>query len=157
MRICYFIGASAMLFAGAVYAGMEGPQLSPGLWQSTVRISMAPNAKIPPQIAAQMAKPRVFKKCLTPAMAAQASQDHFSADKVLAKRSCARSGFGFVGGRIEQTIICHERDGSTMNIHMTGTYTPTATHMQTETIGTGKQSMMQKMTVDTQRLGECTK
>ena len=157
MKIYTFIGASVMLVAGAAYGGMERPQVSPGLWQSTIRISMAPNPKIPPQIAAQMAQPRVFKKCITPVMATQASQNYFGADKALAKRSCVRSGPGYVGGRIEQTITCHERDGSIMNVHMTGTYSPTATHMQTETSGTGKRPMMQKMTVDTQRIGECTK
>jgi hypothetical protein len=157
MKIGYYAIGLALGFAASASAQAQGLIIKPGLWQSSIRMSMAPNPKIPPQIMAKLAQPRVTKKCITPALAAKAATDHFGSDKLLAKRNCTRTGAGFVGGRIEQSMICQEKDGSTMNIHMTGSYTPVSTHMVTDIQSTNKHMTMQKMTVDSARIGDCAK
>ncbi len=157
MSMRLIIGGSLLVMVGQAPARAEVPKIAPGMWQSTIKMSVAPNPKLPPEIVSRLAQPRVMKKCITPEMATRAAGEHFGADKALNDRHCMRSGAGFAAGRIDQTIICHPKDGGVVNVHMTGSYTPTSTHMVTDMQGTGKHMMMQKMTVDSQRIGDCTK
>jgi hypothetical protein len=155
MRIAVIFGLAALV--GAAQAQASGLQLTPGLWRSKIRIAIAPNSKLPPAMLARLSQEKIRQKCITPAMAARASAEHFGADHALEQRSCARSGSGFAAGRVDQTVICHPKDGGVVNVHMTGNYTPVSTHLVTDISGSGKHMMMQKMTVDSQRIGDCPK
>ena len=150
-----FIVMVALL--GALPAYAAGPLITPGLWQLTTNIAMTPNPKLPPEIMARMNKAHVSKVCITPEMAARAATHGFGTDESLAKRNCTRTGAGYANGHIDQVMMCKEPDGSMVNIHMVGTYTPTTSHLVATFSGTSKHMMMQSMTSNSVRIGECTK
>jgi len=151
-----FLGLGILLsISTAATAG--APVIAPGLWKTTMRMSFAPNAKLPPQMIERMNQPRVHQQCITPEMAARANADQFRGEQAIERRNCSKSGPGFNGGRVDETLTCQSPRGGTMVMHMTGTYTPVATHMVNEVSGTSKYMMMQKVTIDSQRIGNCTK
>jgi len=61
------------------------------------------------------------------------------------------------GGKIDIQMAC-DREGSTMKMNMTGTYTPTsyAMDMASTASGGAQEGMSMKMHVDSNRVGECT-
>jgi hypothetical protein len=156
MKAIYFLSAALASVTISTAAFAAGPMVMPGLWVTAMQMQMSPNANIPPQAMAQMARPRVTKTCITPAKALQFSTEGFG-QQAMARRNCTKSGLGYIGGHIDMTMICHEREGM-MTVHMTGSYTPTSSHMVSDMTGTMMHGpMIQKMTIDSHRIGDCSK
>ena len=132
--------------------------IEPGLWESKVTVQEMNLPGIPPQYAAKMKQTMAehrqdsSKHCLTAADVKKPKEDFFGAD-----RSCRYEHFTMGGGKIDLAMVCH-REGTTQNMNVSGSYTPTSysTDMAMNGAGGYEQGMSMKMHVDAKRIGECT-
>jgi hypothetical protein len=130
----------------------------PGLWQSKTVVEQMDMPGIPQQYLARMKQSMAEHKgdtsshCIKPEDVKKPKEDFFGADK-----SCKYDHFTMGGGKIDIAMVCHQED-TTMNSHVSGTYTPTSYSIDTSMTGSGghENGMNMKVHVDAQRVGECT-
>ena len=136
----------------------SGSMVEPGLWESKVTIQEMNIPGIPQQYAAKMKQTmaeheqEASKHCLTEADVKKPKEDFFGADK-----SCRYDHFTMGGGKIDVAMVC-QHEGTTQNMNVSGSYTPTtySTDMSMNGAGGKEQGMSMKMHVDAKRVGECT-
>jgi hypothetical protein len=136
----------------------SGSMIEPGLWQSKVVIQQMTMPGLPPEYADKMkqsiAEHRndVNKHCVTEADVKKPKAEFFGADK-----SCKYDHFTMGGGKIDIAMAC-QHEGTTNNMKVSGSYTPTTYSVDTAMTGTGGREggMSMKMHVDAQRIGQCT-
>jgi hypothetical protein len=144
--------APASASGSAAAPGAGDVKISPGLYETTVELSIA---GLPDSIAKAMrAEKKTSKSCVTPEEAAKGSGDLFAGKD----QGCQSKDVVFRGGRIQGTLTCPAgAGGGTSTISLDGSYSSTSfdvrSHMSTRTQG-------QDMKVDTRivgrRIGECT-
>lgn len=133
--------------------------VEPGLWQSKVTIQEMNIPGLPAEYAAKMKQTmaersqETSKHCLTQADVKKPKADFFGSQD----KSCKYQHFSMGGGKIDIQMAC-DREGSTMKMNMTGTYTPTsyAMDMASTASGGAQEGMSMKMHVASNRVGECT-
>ena len=133
--------------------------VEPGLWQSKVAIQEMNIPGLPAEYAAKMKQTmaersqETSRHCLTQADVKRPKADFFGSQD----KSCKYQHFTMGDGKIDIQMAC-DREGSSMTMNMTGTYTPTsyAMDMSSTASGGSQQGMSMKMHIDSNRVGECT-
>jgi hypothetical protein len=136
----------------------SGAMIEPGLWESKVTIQEMNIPGIPPEYASKMKQTmaqhqqEASRHCLTEADVKKPKEDFFGADK-----SCRYDHFTMGGGKIDVAMVCN-REGTTQNMNVSGSYTPTSysTDMSMSGSEGREKGMSMKMHVDSNRIGECT-
>lgn len=132
--------------------------VQPGLWKSKTIIQEMNMPGIPPQYLARMKQSMAEHRnessshCIKPEDVKKPKEDFFGADK-----TCKYDHFTMGGGKIDMAMVCHQ-EVSTMNMKVSGTYTPTTYSIDTSMTGSGghENGMSMKMHVDSERVGDCT-
>ena len=129
--------------------------IRPGKWQSTVTIDKMDMPGMPPEVASRMkkmmAQEHTSDSCLTPEDVKQPKANFFSGND-----QCRYDHFTMGHGKIDAEMHC-EQSGVSQVMQMTGTYSPDTYRMQMKTSGgPGAKGVTMEMSVDAERVGECT-
>ena len=136
----------------------SGQMVQPGLWESKVTVQEMNIPGMPAQYADKMKQSiaehrnEASRHCIKPEDVKKPKEDFFGADK-----SCRYDHFTMGGGKIDVAMVCH-REGTTQNMNVNGSYTPTTYSIDTSMTGSGghENGMSMKMHVDSERVGDCT-
>jgi hypothetical protein len=141
-------------------AGGAGSFVSPGRWESTVKILEMTMPGLPPEAAAQMkgmqGRPQTHVSCLTAEQAKAPKEDFFAG----AGKNCRYDRFNMGRGKIDAVMKCSDQ-GSTQVMEMAGTYSTNAYNMTMTASGSqagagASDGVTMRMSVDAKRVGVCT-
>lgn len=139
-------------------ASANGQFVSPGRWETTMKIDEMTMPGMPPAMAekakARMAQAKTITSCLTPEEAKAPKGNFFGA-----QRDCKYDHYTMAGGSIDAKMVCNV-GGQTRTMTLVGTYSPDSYHMTVNSTGSAAPGpmggMSVKMTMDAKRTGECT-
>ncbi len=137
------IAATAMLAASAAPAA----PITPGLWETTSRMTVVDMPGMPPQALAMMKQPRTVRHCVTPAEAATGP------GAAMKSSECKIDKYAMGAGTYDMVMTCK---GMRMQGH--GTFTATSYSGRSEITGAGPQGQMHMVSEGTGKLvGPCKK
>ncbi len=136
-----------------------GIKMSPGLWQTSVKITEFDIPGLPKQaqdmMRAQMAKGQSFEHCVTPEKAEKPDAEIFAGK---GKGACQYDNFAMSGGKVEGVMRCSAKDMGESKMTMSGTYAPTEMTMKIVNVisglGPAKQITMRAEN-HSKRIGDC--
>ena len=159
---------TALLFAcsggGGGNAGSGAAlALQPGQWETTmqftnIEVPGVPEAQVA-QMREMMSRPQVRTECMTPAQAANPTRNMMNPGG--AAGACQFPQSTFSGGTINVQGSCNAGARGSLNMSMTGTYTPTTMNAQVSSTvrppaGTpGPQEVRMSGTLSARRTGDC--
>jgi Protein of unknown function (DUF3617) len=134
-----------------------GIRISPGRWESTMKIEKMEMPGLPPQAQAAMQKAmatsKTFASCLTPEEVNRPNAGFFGNHQT----GCTYQHFTMEGGKIDAEMTCGRTAGQ-MHMTMQGTYDADTYSMRVSnqgSMGPGK-TMSTTMAMTAHRVGECT-
>jgi Protein of unknown function (DUF3617) len=135
--------------------------LHAGEWQVTGTVEEMNIPGLPPEAQAQMKKAMGqtqttnYQYCLTPEEAKKPRGKFFSGKDA---NNCRYDHFTMGGGKIDAAMTCQGQGPGSMNMAVTGTYSPDsyATHVAMNMQGSPAGSMTMKVRSEAKRIGECT-
>jgi hypothetical protein len=141
-------------------AGGAPEMLTPGRWESTVRIEKVDIPGMPPELAERMKKAmagRTSASCRTPEEAKKPAAEFFAGKD---RQGCRYDHFRMGDGVLDARMTCAGQGGGA-TIAMKGDYTPESFRLAMNMDGQGipnapQGSMTMAMAVDSKRVGECT-
>lgn len=140
-------------------AGGQAVFLSPGRWESSVRIDKVEIPGMPAELAQRMQKAvagTVSASCLTPEEAKKPAAEFFGGKD---RRDCRYEHFTMSDGKLDAKLTCGG-EGGAATVAMKGDYSPDrfqiamTTEAKAGTSGPGAMTM--SATVDSKRTGACT-
>jgi hypothetical protein len=142
--------ASLLIVPAAVQA-----QVTPGQWQTTVKVTSMEMPGAPPQVAEMMKKSaaggaHTVSHCVTPQQAAQGPREMIKQNK-----SCKFNKFSMSGGKFSTEMTCLQ-EGGTMTVRSAGSYGPNSFKATSAMTMSGRMRMASTSEVTGRRLGPCT-
>lgn len=132
-------------------------KLSPGEWQSTMKIEKLEMKGLPPEATAamqkQMGAAQTFKSCLTPEQAEKPSAEFFQGKQ---NSNCTYEKFTMSGGTIDAAMTCKE-GGQTQKMTMQGSYGAEKYDIRFTAEGEAQPGMpmSMEMQMTSTRVGDC--
>jgi hypothetical protein len=137
------IAVAATFIAAPLLAG----PISPGLWETTTRMTMVSMPNMPLQALAAMKKPHTVRYCVTAAEAAAGPQ------AAMKNSECKIEKYKMGAGTFEMAMTCQG-----MRMQSRGTFTPTSYSGRSEMIGGASAGGMHVVSEATGKLvGPCKK
>jgi len=130
-------------------------QVTPGQWQTTVKVTKMDMPGAPPQMAEMMKRSmaggaHTVSSCVTPEQAAQGPREMVKQNK-----SCKFTKFSMSGGKFSTEMTCVQ-NGEAMTVRSAGNYGPTSYSATSTMTMTGRMKMTSTSQVAGRRLGPCT-
>lgn len=131
-------------------------KLSPGRWESRMKLERMEMDGVPPQVkdalARQMGAERTFSSCLTPEQVEKPDGGFFGGGA----KGCVYKKFLMVGGRVDNEMVCSEGQTS-MTLKVSGTYSASEYNVMTSTEMSGPAGTPMRIAASavSQRTGDC--
>ena len=131
----------------------RGDFLSPGLWESSMRIE---NVEVPGMTDDDLRSfsetmgERTFRTCLTQAQVEQPDARFFTGEDT----DCTYESFTLQGGRIESDLVCN-LDGMRQRMNLAGEYGSERYAIDVRAESLGGDDMAMDMRIEARRVGDC--